>query len=367
LRHSLIFSLALLLVTDIFLLDCKFVIAEGQPQSVYGKRIERTMRLLKGEKVAPGDEEWQKICKRYEKEPIPAADKPTAAVAASLGKCSSYQLYFGFNQAANPEQARWCAFDEIDKKREDGPFSGNDMLMMIYANGVGAKRNLPLAIKLACTIEGAPAEMEERVTHLEKLRKKNWQGTDFSLCDDITSGVMQGYCADHFENFAKIKRNKKIKDIQASWSKAELADYALLRQAADHYIQAHVENEVDESGTARGALAIEAQAYLEDEFLAVLEALSRGKLRSYSAEQFKAADSKLNNIYKNIQKTKETDVVWGSVSKKGIQDTQRKWIRYRDAWVEFCHKRFPNAQSNSIKTILTYLRVEVLKQFVVCE
>lgn len=362
-RHSLIFLITLLLVTAMFLLNCNFVVAEEQSQSMYGKRIERTMRLLRGDQVTPGDEDWKNICKRYEKEAIPAADKPTAAVAASLGKCSSYELYFGFKQTADPVKARLCAFNEIEKQRADGLFAGDEMLMMMYANGVGAKRNLPLAIKLACTLEGAPAEMEERITHLEQLRKTNWQGTNFSLCDDITSGLMQGYCASHFENFEKIKRNKKLKAIQADWSKAELADYVQLRQATDLFIQAHVENEVDESGTARAAMAIEAEAYLEDEFLSVLYALNRGKLPSYSDQQFKAADLKLNKIYKNIQKMKETDVMWGTVSKDGIKDTQRKWIRYRDAWVTFCHKKFPSIPSTGIKTLVTNLRIELLKQF----
>lgn len=362
-RHSLIFLITSLLVTAMLLLNCTVVVAEGQSQPVYGKRIERAMRLLRGQQVTPGAEDWQNICKRYEKEPIPAADKPTAAVAASLGKCSSYELYFGFKQPADPVKARLCAFDEIEKQRAGGLFAGDEMLMMMYANGVGAKRNLPLAIKLACTLAGAPAEMEERITHLEQLRKKNWQGTNFSLCDDITSGLMQGYCASHFENFEKIKRNKKLKAIQADWSKAELADYVLLRKAADHYIQTHVEYEVDESGTARVAIAVEAEAYLEDEFLSILHALNRGKLPSYSEEQFKAADLKLNKMYKTIQKMKETDVIWGSVSKDGIKDTQRKWIRYRDAWVAFCHKQFPNVQSAGIKTLVTNLRIELLKPF----
>jgi len=324
--------------------------------------MQQIQRVLNGEKDPQGEEEWQKICKQYENVPFPATDKPTVEVAASLGKCSSYELYYGFNQPADPAKARLCAYDEIDKKREDREFSGAEMLMTIYANGVGAKRNLPLAIKLACTIEGAPAEIEYRVTHLERLKRENWKGTDFSLCDDITSGLMQGYCAEHIENFSKIKRNQKLKDIQVKWSDSEKAAYVLLRKAADRFFAARGGNEVDQSGTARAAMVTEEEASLEEELLHLLQELHLGKLPSYSTEQFKAVDSTLNTVYRKVQKVKDPDL-WGTVSKEGIRATQREWIRYRDEWVAFSKKKYPSIESNSIKTSLTAVRIEMLKQF----
>jgi uncharacterized protein YecT (DUF1311 family) len=359
-RHILVITL--LFIVSLFISDCSNATAEGSTQSVQGRRIQQIQQILNGKKDAQGEEKWQKICKGHENVPLPATDKPTAEVAASLGKCSSYELYYGFNQPADPTKARLCAYDEIEKKREDGPFSGVDMLMTIYANGIGAKRNFPLAIKLACTIEGAPAETEYRVTHLERLKKENWRGNDFSLCDDITSGMMQGFCADHFERFAKLKRSKLMKDIQAKWSEAEKADYAVLRKATDQYINVRIENEIDESGTARGAILIEQQAAMEDEFINLIQDLQRGKLPLRTSVQFNASDAVLNTVYNKVQKSKDADL-WGTVTKEGIKHTQRKWILYRDAWVVFCKKKYPKVESNSVKTRLTELRVEMLKLF----
>ena len=44
------------------------------------------------------------------------------------------------------------------------------MLMIIYANGVGAERNLDLATTLACPLDGAPAEEDCRVKRLDTLK-----------------------------------------------------------------------------------------------------------------------------------------------------------------------------------------------------
>jgi uncharacterized protein YecT (DUF1311 family) len=307
--------------------------------------------------------EWQKVCERYRKVPFPAKDRPTAADAASLSKCSSYELYYGVNQKADPVKARLCAYREMDGNEGDGPFSGPAMLMTIYANGVGAKRNLPLAINLACGLDGAPAEMEGRVAHLEGLLVQKWQGKDFSLCDDITSGLMQGYCADHFDNFDRDKREKRLELIQKKWPAAEKSAFALLEAAASRYFNARVENEVDQMGTARAALATEENAALQERFVSLLQELNAGKLPKASPQKYRAADAELNAVYRQVQGAKDPDL-WGTVTKEGIRTAQREWIRYRDAWVKFCGKKYPGLDPAGIKTILTAERTKMLKEFV---
>jgi hypothetical protein len=60
-------------------------------------------------------------------------------------------------------RARQCACPERTSRADTGGFSGNTMLMIIYANGVGAERNLDLATTLACRLDGAPAEEDGRL------------------------------------------------------------------------------------------------------------------------------------------------------------------------------------------------------------
>ncbi|OPY62729.1 MAG: hypothetical protein A4E62_02979 [Syntrophorhabdus sp. PtaU1.Bin002] len=304
---------------------------------------------------------WEKICERVINVPFPSGDRPSSKDAKTLNKCSSYDLYYGFGQPANPEKARLCAYDEMDKARVDGPFDGEAMLMTIYANGVGAKRNFDLAIKLACKIGGAPAEIEGRVKHLEELKEQNWQGTGFSLCDDITSGYMAGFCADHVNKFASRGREKQLDKIQSKWTGAEKREYAILRRAATQYFDIHAENEVDQSGTARAALSIDDTSSQEKAFIKTLEMLEQGRLPNYSHQQLRDADSRLNSVYQKIQKTSEPPS--GTVTKESIRTTQRGWLKYRDAWVRFCEKKYSGCSSDSIKTHLTLKRIKELEAF----
>lgn len=307
------------------------------------------------------EEEWRKICEQVKNVPYPPADRPTAGDAKALKDCDSYNLYYGFYEKANPEEARLCAYGEV-KDLGDSPFYGKAMLMTIYANGVGAKRNLDLALKLACEVGGAPAEVEGRVMHLANLKAKNWQGRDFSLCDDVTSGYMQGFCADHHDKFAEAKRNEKLGDLQEKWTKADMKEFAVLSKIADNYFDIRSDQEVDQTGSGRAAFTIEELAAQKDFFLNTLEKLERRTMPQYSARQLEDADVKLNAVYRQIQK--KTDLEWGSVTKEGIKTTQRAWLKYRDAWLKFCSKKYPGVSAASINTHLTLQRVKELEEFV---
>ncbi|MBP9682771.1 MAG: DUF1311 domain-containing protein [Bacteriovorax sp.] len=45
------------------------------------------------------------------------------------------------------------------------------------------------------------------------------------------------------------------------------------------------------------------------------------------------------------------------VTKDGIQATQRKWFKYRDAWGKFAGLRYPSTSSEIWKTWLTKQRI----------
>src|SRR4051812_24469275 len=154
------------------------------------------------DEITSGMTQSKAICRGVLRRDPPAADKPDAKIAASLKGCDSEKLYYGIGMKADPVRARQCAFLEMQREPDEGVFAGRTMLMTIYANGVGAKRDLDVATHLACGLEGAPAEVDGRVTHLAELKAKNWAGHDFDFCDDITSGLAMGYCADHAASVA---------------------------------------------------------------------------------------------------------------------------------------------------------------------
>ena len=97
----------------------------------------------------------RQICTSVKDVEPPAADRQTAAEEKSLANCSSIDLYFGFGQPGDPVKARKCAYAETGRG-EKSLVRGKSVLMMVYANARGVPRNFDVALKMACTIGGAP-------------------------------------------------------------------------------------------------------------------------------------------------------------------------------------------------------------------
>jgi hypothetical protein len=305
--------------------------------------------------------DWEGVCDQVKDAAVPTQDRPSPEEAKALQDCSSEDIYYGITRPADPEKARKCAYVELDQGDEK-VFGGSSMLMIIYANGRGANRNYDLALQFACTLDGAPAEMEGRIKNLTMKKRTGWNGDTFSLCDDITSGFMMGHCELHRERFKKVEREIKIQGLMAKWSEADRKAYENLRKAADAFFNLRVDNEVDLSGTGRSAFMIEEQRSLENDFLAVVALIEGGKFPVFSQTQLAQADGALNSVYRKIQKA--PDFHYGTVTREGIKQTQRAWIVYRDAWVVFADGRQYGVAPESIKTHLTRKRTRMLNEFV---
>ena len=310
----------------------------------------------------PGFAASKALCRQVIRREPPAADAPDAASAAALRGCSSESLYYGIGMKADPVKARQCAFLEIREKRDDSPFSGRVMLMIAYANGVGAKRDLDVATHLACGIEGAPMESDGRVRHLAELKAKGWTGRDFDFCDDITSGLAMGYCASHEADMAGARRDSELAALARGMAPTQAQAFAALRKAHAAFVDAHGEDEVDLSGTARAAMQIGEEEKLRDELLAMVKALEAAKAPRFTAAEYQAADAALNSAYRAYL---ASDAVGGdypgAISRQGVRDAQRAWIRYRDAFFAFAALRYPQVTRDSLATWITRKRTEMWK------
>lgn len=303
--------------------------------------------------------ESKAVCRALKGMTPPPGDRPDAATAATLSGCSSEALYYGIGVPADPERARLCAYVERDAARSG--LAGAAMLMTLYANGVGASRDLDLATAFACEIEGAPAESDGRVLHLQQLKAQGWTGDDFGFCDDITSGYASGLCAAHEAAMEDARRSQRFAALTASWSAGRQEAFEPLQKAANAYIAASVANEVDLGGTARAAFQIEQEQALEAEFQGMLVDLEEGGAPSYTAGDYAAADARLNAVYRQVVGAE--DPTWGTVTKTGIRTAQRAWLPYRDAWVEFAATAYPSVTPDSIRTRLTRERTVLLEAF----
>ena len=316
-------------------------------------------------------------CERVKGVKIPAADRPDAAAEkALLGSrsvsgpartpgCDAEALYYGIGVPADPVKARHCAILEMDPRWDvETVFGGKTALMMIYANGKGVPRNYDLAIRFACETSWAPAELEERVRHLEEMRAKGDKApTDFDVCDDITSGYMMGHCAAHRERMAAAKRAAETKSMLARWSAAERDAFKALRAKTDAWIEARSLEEVDLSGTGRGAFVVEERDAQEASFRELLGLLEKGapKLAGEGASELAKADAELNEVYRGVMGIR--DFEWGTVKQEGIRTAERAWIAYRDAWVAFTKKKYPKASPERVAAWLTRERTEMLREF----
>jgi hypothetical protein len=309
---------------------------------------------------ASADSATKASCDRVKNVQFPAVDHPDGVVRQRLQGCGSEGLFYGIGQPRDPEKARLCAYVERGAGDEQ-VFGGSTILMTIYATGLGAARNLDLAIRLACEMEGAPAELEGRVAHLEKLKNAGGTKVDFDICDDVTSGFMMGHCAAHDQRMSGTRRDQGYRARFRGWTAPERAAFQKLRAAAADYFKARSSNEVDRSGTARAAQQIEEEEKLEATFAALLDELERGALAPATAADLDELDRKLNLVYQRVVKAATPQ--GGTITTDGIRETERRWPRYRDAWTAFAKITFPKADPRAVKARLTRERTNLLNAF----
>lgn len=303
------------------------------------------------------------ICAKVIGVRAPRADLPTPAQALALKGCDAEDLYYGEHAPADPARARLCAFAQAGGDGEgdsDELFSGRTVLMMLYANGMGVRRNLDLAIHYACNIEGAPMESDGRVTHLAELRAKGPDKQPFDFCNDITSGLAQGYCARRDQTLADVRRQTRIDDLGEKAVPAARDAFAALRKAAYAFADARSGAEVDMSGTARAAMSIDAEEETRDQFVGVLGDFLGGKVPAGTPAQARAADAALNAMWKQLAARGEQVQEFGTVTLTEVRGSQRAWLKYRDAFAAFAKAQ--GRPTDGIVAALTAQRTAQLKE-----
>jgi hypothetical protein len=265
-------------------------------------------------------------CDQFEKVQVPASDLPTPEERKALASCNSYDLYFGFDDLADPVKARKCAYIEREpgKALSNPPFSGAGLLTMIYANGEGAARNFDLALKFGCEVDGAPAENDLRFEHLLKLKNENSTGDVFDLCDDVTSGFMVGWCSKLQDDLNKVVRTREVSAITKKWTAAEKTAFRELQKAATASFEASTLNEVDQGGTIHTLREAAVETSLNDDFLAALQRFEKGQLPKFTALEFSKVDAELNSVYAKLQSDPKNSAYESTMlTPEGVKIAQR--------------------------------------------
>lgn len=302
----------------------------------------------------------QALCRSVANRTVPAADRPDAATATRLLGCDAEAHYYGIGVARDPVRARQCALTQLPTDPTLEPFAGRAMLTTIYANGEGAARNLDLAIHLACTVPGAePAEYDRRVTHLGRLRDQHWQGSDFSWCDDIDPGLGTGLCASHQAALARPQREAAQRALIARWTPAQRRAYEPLRRAFEEFVAASKEGELARGGSSYGPLRSRLEQGLRDQFADMLQRLERGRAPRFTAGQLRTEDLQLNQAYQaRLADERQFDAP--GISPDSIQNAQRAWLRYRDAFLAFAAVKYPRVPRDSLAAWITQNRSQII-------
>ena len=293
--------------------------------------------------AAPAEGASLAICRRLAGRDPPAADQPPAG-------------------PPDFTRARLCAFADDEGRgtsATEDVFSGATILMQLYANGLGGlRRDLDQATAYACVIDGAPAEVEGRVAHLQALKTKP-EAKRFDYCD-ITSGLAGGFCAARDADIAKRGRAARTAGIEARIPAAAKPALTRLRKAAAMFVAARGD-EVDQSGTARAQMEIDEEEATRDAFTAHLAQIVDGRWSQASIAQAKAADAALNAAYgKALAFLTSKDNV-STVKPDDVRKAERAWISYRDAFVAFAQAASPRTESHAVAALLTQERVKALQ------
>lgn len=305
------------------------------------------------------------LCAPWREVPIPAGD-----IGDARADCDAATLYYGADgRGGDGVAARQCAYRERAADADLVPgklFGGRAALTMLYANGEGVPRNLPLARRFACELDGARAEVKGRLIHLQRIEEGEASGR-FDVCDHISSGFMGGMCASRGAGFARADRERQWQALQSAWTPAQLDAWQALRRAADGYFQHAGSAEIDMSGTARIAFLVEAEEILEIQLLEDVQQFDGGARPTQAAADLPVADRALNTVYRSVREQLRAGAsphaysLFGTVSADGVRDTQRAWLRYREAWVAFAATRWPETAADAWRAWLTGSRTAALE------
>lgn len=113
------------------------------------------------------------------------SDKPKDSEKPEFNHCKSINYYYGIETAIDYEKARKCAFFEKESD-DDVNIGGSKILLMLYANGYGVKKNIDLAMRMACNdIRDEHDKAAELFNQLTKFKNSN--RTTFDICDENPS------------------------------------------------------------------------------------------------------------------------------------------------------------------------------------
>lgn len=310
----------------------------------------------------------QALCRSVAHLSPPASDYPDAQTVRRLKSCSSETLYYGVGRPKDYVAARQCALlERADRRSADTErLHGAEMLMAIYANGYGARRDLGLAMAMACELapETPPVDVDTLVEDLDQ-RRRTPDPEPFDYCRDVNPGYSNVSVAKCTAFEARLKapaRAQALARLTDGLSPAAKAALQRLDERLEAYAAARADGERGGFVMARH-LPVAFREGLLDARLDLITRLAAGRGPVASSEQRAAEDARLNQTYRAVLKqlVAQNPVPGVDVTPDGVRAAERAWLLYRDAWLELVRVSWPHASVDGVAHLLTEQRSAALR------
>jgi uncharacterized protein YecT (DUF1311 family)/TPR repeat protein len=244
-------------------------------------------------------------------------------------------------------------------------------LMEVYANGLGTKMDVNLAIRYACQSpefylkDGLPKLLDKKAG---KTKDPIW------FCDYGMTTPVSNLCADLLATKETNQNLAAMNEIMKNWKEKDKAQFQKLSEVFTHFLEEEIESHLgpySSRGTAAPSFLSDFSAKGRKNFFnLVKEATQKKPKELLQSADYKKADKELNETYKKVLASFEKTYADEKDNlKEAIQlykTSQRKWIIYRDQFASFLSEYFKGSFSEAeLKThgatLLTKERTKLFK------
>ena len=156
--------------------------------------------------------------------------------------------------------------------------------------------------------------------------------------------------------------DKKLSILTKSWTEPQKKLFSEVQKAGEAYISEVTKNEQDETNSS--TRAINHVQILHEHRDGLLKSLMNYEKGIFPKKvSFQDQDQELNQLYSKLIK-QESIGDYGVVTKDDIRSTQRKWLKYRDAFAKFGSLQYKTTTADDWKAWLTHERINRLKEFI---
>ncbi len=287
-----------------------------------------------------------------------AASTPPTAV----GDCDD--AYFGINRASDFSHALQCY--QAEKRW--------DLLIVMYLNGEGTPVDVGKAETLlqdwAREDQVPGGSLEARALRLAIEERKQHPGIPYpriDYCRDIARDTLtENFCGYVNDEIEEIRQKTRIAEIRRELTPAQGALFNQVMKAFSRFEDAEGRRAYQlYGGTIRQIAAMGQVAFVRAQLSATIEeTVARRGLQPADQETYDAADRELNQVYRDDLRRVVEDLIAGY--KEAAREAQRRWIRYRDLYVDLARSLYPDRRPTfdpalSLKTALTRSRISELR------